>query len=141
MADVFEPITLEDIGFTMTYPETSPEEYFKDFITTKTLFVELPQKFNDAMTFGVNYFTELFESNTEEILNKANELYNKQLEQMKADLTESLGLNSEDLYDIHVTNANLAQNSLKFNDKTYNDMITDIMIKKCSNWALNRSLC
>ena len=140
MADVLEPITLNSIDFEIKYPETSPEEYFSDFITPSTLFVELPQKFNDALAFETTYFTELFKDNTEELLNKVNELYNKQLELMKKNLESSLELNSDDLYDIHVTNSKLAENSSKFNGKSYNDTITDIMINHVTPATVKNAL-
>ena len=137
MADT---LTLEDLGYEFKIPDTDINDYLNNLITVYTKFTEIPEKLKNGFLFFNEYYDDLFTANLEDLADKFNTYYNNNIVILKEELTKSLSLDSDTIYDIHVKNAEEAKNAKKFNNKTYNEMITEIVSVYITPASVSNSL-
>jgi len=131
---------LDDMNFQIQYPDTDIESYLDNLITEDTLFIEIPAKVKDALSQFNGYYTDFIETNFETLAEAFEAYFDTKADQLKADIEANLALDPNKIYDIKTTRCETADNALKFNNKTYNEVISDIIVNYVTKTTVNNSL-
>ena len=135
-------LTLEDLNFEFDSSAIDPieDDIQNGIITPETNIVETPDKINDFLLKLVDQLKVLFNQNLENIAGDFDSWYDQKAEDLKNDIKNSLALDSNTLYDIYVKRAQKADDSDKFNDKTYSEMISDLYTNYITTATVKNSI-
>jgi len=131
---------LDDMNFQIQYPDTDIEGYLENLITEDTLFIEIPDKIKEVLSQFNGYYIDLITTNFETLAEAFEAYFDTKADQLKADIEANLALDPNKIYDIKTTRCETADNALKFNNKTYNEVISDIIVNYVTKTTVNNSL-
>jgi len=135
-------LTLEDLGFEFDDSALNDVETQANngIIKPDTVIVDTPVLINDFLKDIVDGLKNLFQSNLENLAADFDEWFTQKATDLKNEIEETLSLDPDTVYNIQVTHAQEADNSTKFNNKTYSEMVSDIYTNYISTATVANSL-
>jgi len=134
-------MTLADLNF--TYDTTGLDDLkttINNSLTLSNSIEETPSILTSDLDDIVDYFSNNFETNLENFASDIKDYFDQQTINLKNEIENNLALDSSTIYDIHVQNAVHADNSDKFDGKTFNEVISYIVTNYISNATVANSL-
>jgi len=135
-------LTLDDLGFEFDDSTLSSvdEEVQNGIIKPSSTIVDTPVLINDFLKDLVDGLKNLFESNLENLAGDFDSWFAQKIEDLKNEIESTLSLDPDTLYDIYVTRAQKAEDSDKFNGKTYAQMVSDLYTNYISSATVTNSI-
>ncbi len=121
-------LTLEDLNFAFDDSDIQSlkDEIKNGLLKPTTIITDTPVIINDFLKDFITDTEKLFETNITNLAADFGDWFSKQTDQLKTDIENDLKLKSDVLYDIYVKHAKKADDSDKFNGKSYTDMVNDL---------------
>jgi len=134
-------MTLAELGFTYELGDyQSLIDVINAQITEDTFIKDTPEKISTILVDFLNYVQGNFETNFQVMADAFETYFNEQIINIKDEITSTLALDPDQLYNIQVQKALVADNALKFNDKTESEFIEFLISNFITTSTVNNAV-
>ena len=134
-------MTLAELGFTYELGDyQSLIDVINAQITEDTFIKDTPEKISTILVDFLNYVQGNFETNFQVMADAFETYFNEQIINIKDEITSTLALDPDQLYNIQVQKALVADNALKFNDKTESEFIEFLISNFITTSTVNNAI-